>query len=185
MRTRTAARGFTLVELMVVVAIIGVTGAAGITVYRRSARSEAAPSTARALYGMVAEARHAALALGAQTRIVLAVTPTRIISEQRQPDGTWVPMATYVVPPTVQLCAPRASALLGSVAVSSVTCPLSARTTICVAGSGQTTLSADDNCPGTSSGVTYFLRAAGATTTQPYKIVVYGLTGLARIRDLW
>lgn len=180
-------RGFTLVELMVVVAIIGVAGVVGLTVYQRSARSEAVPGMARALLGMVQEARHASLALGTQTRLRLLIPSGpmghRIVSEQLVA-GAWVEMATHNVPPTVVVCSPLAGAQLTTVGAGAVTCPYAADTTVCMTGSGQTTLSTDNTCPGTSSGATFFLRAA-VTSLQPFKIAVYGITGLAKLLDRW
>ena len=183
------ARGFTLVELMIVVAIIAIAGAVGLSVYSRSARSEQVPGTTRALYGLVTEARHAAMAQGRTTRVQLAITPRRLVSEQRNAANTaWEPIATYPVPASVEVCVPQAGPQLGTVNASTVTCPYSADTTVCVAPTGKVTLSTDNTCPGTGgAGATFFLRAAntGSNARQPHKIPVYGLTGLAKVLDRW
>jgi hypothetical protein len=165
---------------MIVVAIVAITGFVGISVYQRGTRSEQTPAAARALYGMISEARHAALALGQPTRVTLAAGS--VVTAQRLPNTTtWQQIAQYRMPKSAVLCTPKAGPIMS--AATGVVCPIAATAHVCVAPSGQTTLSDDGVCPGSSSGATLFVRSQEAL--QPFKIPIYGLTGLAKLIDRW
>src|SRR5215831_7878498 len=82
--------GFTLVELMVVVALMTVVAALAIRVMSKASRGERAPAFARSVLAMAHRARQTALINGRPTRITISATGTSssITSEMMQPDGT-------------------------------------------------------------------------------------------------
>lgn len=179
---------FTLVELMIVVAIIGLVGSLAARLYSRGVRGEAAPSFARTLMSTMLEARHTALTLGRASRVTLTPgTPAmRVVTDQWDPStSTWVTQGTVWVPSSLQLCQPDASVQLGSV---SPACPITTSSTniVCFAPNGRVNLVAA-NCPTTSpsngTGATlYFSTTAG---DKKYRLVVWGLTGMPKLIDQW
>jgi prepilin-type N-terminal cleavage/methylation domain-containing protein len=125
------ARGFTLVELMVVIAIIAFVGAAA-AMMTKSVRGDTAPAFARSALAQHHEARHAAIALGQWTRVRLDVTGTfaRLVDERLDPiTATWVPLGgSASAPHDVQVCAVAPATVLGAFLPG---CPAAAKQSIC------------------------------------------------------
>jgi prepilin-type N-terminal cleavage/methylation domain-containing protein len=193
MRARRQA-GFTLVELMVVVALVSVVGALAARIYSRGAQGEAAPGFGRSLMGTMLDARHLALTLGRTARVTLAPdSPAmHVTTEAWQPamdttPGAWVQQSRMQVPSTVRLCVPDASVNLGTTV--SPSCPLTTGSPriICFFPNGRVKLPSDGICPTTAPTATlgatvYFSNNAG---DKKYRLVVWGLTGMAKLIDKW
>jgi prepilin-type N-terminal cleavage/methylation domain-containing protein len=182
--------GFTLVELMMVVAMISVVGALAVRMYSRGVRGESAPAFARTLLSTVLEARQEALSLGRSTRVTLVPASsgaTAVLSAWEPSTSTWVKQMSVAVPSGVQLCRPAASVQLGTV---SPTCPLTSSMSniVCFAPNGRVNLiDAAGSCPTTSpssgTGATlYFVTTSG---DKKYRVVIWGLTGMAKVMDTW
>jgi prepilin-type N-terminal cleavage/methylation domain-containing protein len=175
-------RGFTLVELMVVVAITALTGA-GLRVVSRGSRGEKAPGAARNLLALVREAQHAATTLQQPTRVRLA-SATLAFTEQRNPVTTtqWDALSGRTsMPGGVELCAVDAMAALSN---ASPTCPLPGATSICFDVSGRVSVSADGSCPRVlPTGATLYLHTVDGG--HKYKVPIFSLTGTARLVDTW
>jgi hypothetical protein len=107
----------------------------------------------------------------------------RVESQQLQVDGTtWLPLADFKFKRGVAAGVAVSGAQLAD--VGSVV-PMTAETIVCIDPSGKTTLSTDGTCPGnTNTGATLFVRSAD-TGNQKHKVVIYGLTGLAKVLDRW
>jgi prepilin-type N-terminal cleavage/methylation domain-containing protein len=190
MRNRVRGRrsaGFTLVELMVVVALVGVVAALATRLYSRGVRGEAAPAFARSLLAAVQETRHAALSLGRPMRLRLepATTGAQVIIDQWDPSSsTWVAQNGMTVPSGVDLCRPDAAVQLGTV---TPTCPLTAgmNNLLCVSASGR--VNVGTSCPSgsisTFTGATLYF--ADSNRDKKYRVVVWGLTGMAKLMDTW
>jgi Tfp pilus assembly protein FimT len=181
------------VELMVVVALTTIVGSLAARLYSRGVRGEAAPSFARGLLATMLEARHTALALGRATRVTLVPGPSgaRLIVDQWDPaTAAWPtqsPVAQLWVPTGVQLCRPDASVQLGAV---TPTCPLASgmASIVCFAPNGRVSLTDGATpCPTTStatgSGATLYF--ASVTQDKKYRLVIWGLTGMAKLYDTW
>ena len=196
-------RGFTLVELMVVVVIIATIGAMGAVMMRRSISGAAGPSFARTVVAVVHEARHAAMTTGRAARVRIVPgsgTPTQIVSEVLDPtDGTrttWLPNGTSVAPLRIEFCEPATAVNLTT---ATPTCPIttSMNTVLCFAANGRVNLTdAATACPGTGSstaslpstgtGATIYFRGTQMSNNDvKYKLVVWGLTGLPKLTDQW
>jgi len=188
MRVRSRHSGFTLVELMVVVAIVGIAGMMAARLYSRGVRGENAPSVARTMMATMMDAHHNALTLGQPVRATLdgtakTVTMAQYVANSATP--AWVPQSTLALPSTLQLCAAYAGMQLGTV---SPTCPLSGTQVICFYGNGKVDIPSSGSCSTTTlstspSGATlYFATYAG---DKKYRVVVFGLTGMVKLIDTW
>jgi prepilin-type N-terminal cleavage/methylation domain-containing protein len=198
-------RGFTLVELMVVVAIMGTVGAMGTILVRRALNANKAPAFARTFISVVHETRHAALTNGTSARLRIVpgtTTPTQIYSELLDPGdsskSSWLLNGVTNSPILVQFCQPTASVVT---ATASPTCPLttSMNTVVCFSPNGRvnlTTYSPSTPCPGTGSssatttstgtGATLYFRGTQESNNDvQYKVMIWGLTGLPRLVDQW
>jgi len=181
-------RGFTLVELMAVVTIVGVVAALAARMYSRGVSGEAAPGFARSLTSTMLEARHSALALGRATRVKLMpqTSGMRAITEAWDPtSATWLPQMGLAVPSSLLLCAPDALAQLGPVTPS---CPLLQITYVCFAPNGRVNLTTSSTaCPTSSpsigTGATLYVRSTNGD--KKYRFVIWGLTGMVKLIDQW
>jgi prepilin-type N-terminal cleavage/methylation domain-containing protein len=184
--------GFTLVELMVVVTIVGVVGMLASRMYSRGVRGEQAPGFARSLMSTMLDARHIALTLGRPSRVTLIpASPAMLVkTESLDPaDGTnstWLTQTTTTVPSSLQLCAPVNQTVLTTWVP---TCPLTsgADRVICFWPNGRVSLPSGGVCqttsPSTGTGATiYFGTRAG---DKKFRLVVWGLTGMTKLIDQW
>jgi prepilin-type N-terminal cleavage/methylation domain-containing protein len=197
--------GFTLVELMVVVAIIGTVGAMGVVLVRRALNANKAPSFARTFLSIIHDTRHAALANGHPSRLTIipgtaTAQPTQIVTEILDPaDATktnWVALTTTWAPQVIQFCIPQAGV---QNTATTPTCPITTTSNqrICFSPNGRVNLTTTAvACPGTgSSGAKTTTTAGGATVflqglaeggnDVKYKVMIYGLTGMAKMTDSW
>lgn len=180
--------GFTLVELMVVVAIIGIVAALAARLYSRGVRGETAPGFARSMMATMLEARHLAMSLGQTTRVTVATST--VLTESYDPTSArWLTQTTTALPSTMQMCTPVIGAQLVTV---TPTCPASGTNVLCFFPNGRVDLRTDLNCATTSPvsgrGVTLYFRndpGNSGTVDKKYKVVVWGLTGMAKLIDTW
>ncbi len=198
-----SARGFTLVELLVVIVIVGTVGAMGASLIRRNVSAESGPAFARSLVSVFHEARHAAMTTGRASRIRIVPNtgaPTQVVSEVLDPtDATksiWLLNGTTTAPSHIQFCEPAAGVVLSTV---TPTCPLTTamNTTLCLDANGKVNLTSSATaCPGTGSataaapvagtGATIYFRGTRELNNDvKYKLVVWGLTGLPKLIDAW
>ena len=191
MRQRRA-RGFTLVELMVVVAIIAVVGGLAARMYSKGARGETAPAFARNLMSTLLDARHLAVTLGQPVSVAIngaqaSATPpmTVVTSSYDAASSTWKQQATLALPSTLELCTPSQTVNLGASATP--TCPFSGTDTLCFYPNGRTDLLTSGVCQTTSkssgSGATLYL--ATYDQTKKYQLPIWGLTGMTKVIDQW
>lgn len=183
------ARGFTLVELMVVIAILAGVTTAGLMMYGRAVRGDAAPGFARGLVGMVNQARQSALSTGLYARVRYVPGGSglqgAVFLETQDPTNTanWVDLGGQVQAPSgIELCTPDQGPQLVTV---SPTCPLATTGAVCFAPDGKVTLSSDTTCPAnvTTPGATLYLHTTDGSVK--YKLAIMGLTGLPRLIDQW
>ncbi|HXU70526.1 MAG TPA: prepilin-type N-terminal cleavage/methylation domain-containing protein [Polyangia bacterium] len=178
--------GFTLVELMVVVAIIGLSAALAARFYSRGARGETAPAFARGAMATMMDARHMALALGRPVSVTVDGIKQALVTQAYDPTTkAWVMQSRTALPSSMQLCVPLASMTLGTVAA---TCPLTnANNVICFAANGRVNEYATGACPTTNpasySGATLLFSTKSGD--KKYRVVVWGLTGMAKVIDTW
>jgi prepilin-type N-terminal cleavage/methylation domain-containing protein len=194
-------RGFTLVELMVVVVIIGTVGAMGALLVRRALNANKAPAFARTFLSTVHEARHSAIANGMPARIrIVASNPMTVVSEVLSPNDTtksnWIETVTVTVPAMVEFCRMSASVVTTT---TTPTCPITStvKTILCFSPNGRVnTTTTTTPCPGTgSAGATTPSSGTGATVyfrgkqegnrDVTYKMMIWGLTGLPKMVDQW
>src|SRR5262245_20021492 len=88
--------GFTLVELMVVVALMTVVAALAIRVMSRASRGERAPAFARSILAMAHRARQFAIVNGQAAKLSISTngSSSMISTWIQQPDGTWIKLDT-------------------------------------------------------------------------------------------
>jgi prepilin-type N-terminal cleavage/methylation domain-containing protein len=183
---RRRARGFTLPELMAVVAIVTIVGALAARMYSGGVRGETAPAFARSAMATFADARHNAVALGKPTRIMIAKSPMRLETQTVEPTDstkTYKTQGSLKLPSTLQLCDPNPSVQLGASAASA-SCPLTTTQYLCFFTNGKVALSSTGNCTSeTASGATVYFETMKAD--KKYKLVVWGLTGMTKVWDQW
>jgi len=175
--------GFTLVELMTVVAIVGIVAALGARMYSRGVRGETAPGFARSMMASVLDARHTAMALGKPTSLTLSAAS--VVTATWEPTTrAWTTASTIWLPSTLQMCTPASSVQFGTV---SPACPLTGTTTLCFSPNGRVNAPASGVCattnPATGTGATIYFATKAAD--KKYRVVVWGLTGMAKVIDTW
>src|SRR5437773_7897684 len=104
--SRRAVRGFTLVELMVVVAIIAVAAGLFVRMSSRAPRGDKAAAFARSLVLSAHEARQAALSVGELARLRIDSAKRQVISERFDTtQNKWVTLGGALQAPSgVLLC---------------------------------------------------------------------------------
>lgn len=193
-RTRTdRAAGFTLVELMVVVAIVGIVGALAARMYSKGARGETAPAFARNLMSTMLDARHLAVTLGQPVSVTLngagSPSPMTVWTAAYDPTTTtWKRQSTLALPTSVVLCTPANTVTLGTIA--SPVCPLSGTNTLCFYPNGRADLPPSGACDTTSrtsgSGATLYLTTNDNNQyAKKYQLPIWGLTGMTKLVDQW
>ncbi len=181
--------GFTLVELMVVVAIVSVVGALAARMYSKGVRGESAPAFTRTLMSTVMDARHMALTLGRMTRVTLAPaastsTPAMTVTTDAYDPTvpTWVTQTKVSMPTSMQFCTPQSG-----ISTSTPTCPMSSANVLCFWPNGRVSLQSSATCATTSpsapTGATLFLENTAGD--KKYKLFVWGLTGMTKTVDQW
>jgi prepilin-type N-terminal cleavage/methylation domain-containing protein len=181
------AAGFTLTELMVVVAILAIAVGVAARVSSKSPRADKAAAFARSLVLTAHEARQAALTLGQPTRlrVVSALNPPQIVSERFDTvSGTWVTLGGAIQAPSgVQLCDTALGAIL--TAWTPPACPTTTDSRVCFGTNGRVTLTTTDTCNPSSAGTGATIFAQTLNGAQKYKLVLYRLTGMPKIMDSW
>ena len=187
------AGGFTLVELMVVVAIVGIVGGLAARMYSKGARGETAPAFARNLMSTLLDARHLAVTLGQPVSVALNGAQTSgtappmsvVTSSYDAASSTWKQQATLALPSTLELCTPSQTVNLGASATPA--CPFSGTDTLCFYPNGRADLPTSGICQTTSqssgSGATLYL--ATYDQTKKYQLPIWGLTGMTKVIDQW
>jgi type II secretion system protein H len=178
--------GFTLVELMVVVAITGVVAALAARMYSRGVRGESAPAFTRSMMATLMDARHMAVTLARPVGLTLDGSKGVVTTAAYDPNTTtWLQQSTVSLPSTMRLCTPASSAQIGSTVTP--TCPFSGSNTICFWPNGRVVLITSGRCPTTSpstaSGATVYLETYAGD--KNYRLVIWGLTGMVKLIDQW
>jgi prepilin-type N-terminal cleavage/methylation domain-containing protein len=184
------ARGFTLVELMVVVAIIAFSIAIAGRLFSRGNRGDTAPAFARSLLVSIQDARHTAISLGRPTRMLLDGVNSKIQTSTYDTTigatGAWGTATTMTMPSKTILCTPAAAVQLGVVTSA---CPFSlvGGKELCFSPNGRVNLVAGGACAATTTstgtGATIYLDTNNGE--HHFRLVVWGLTGMAKIIDTW
>jgi prepilin-type N-terminal cleavage/methylation domain-containing protein len=184
---RSASRGragFTLTELMVVVAILAIAVGVAARVSSKAPRSDRAAAFARTMVQSAHEARQAALTFGQPTRLRVVSASSQLVSERFDSvSGTWVTLGGVIqAPGGVQLCDTAATPVLTT---SSPACPTTIDSRVCFGTNGRVTYTTTDTCDPSSAGTGATLYAQTLNGAQKYKLVLYRLTGMPKIMDQW
>jgi prepilin-type N-terminal cleavage/methylation domain-containing protein len=188
-------RGFTLIELMIVAAIIAGVTSLGLLMYARIARGDKAPSFARSILALSHEARQIATASGLPTRLRLSPTGAMTVSSEQWNGAAWIPLNTMTRSAAdIELCTPRVGMVLDGTGPNQ--CPLGSDYFICFQPNGNSWFDAiaGTSCSGTvpqsTAGSTIYVRTGDATGTgatvtgaHHYKIVIWYLTGMPKLYD--
>ena len=194
-RRRSMQRGFTLVELLTVAAIIAGVTSLGLLMYARIARGDKAPSFARSILALAHEARQIAAASGLKTRLRLSPTGAMTVSSEQYNGTSWVPLNTMTRSAAdIEMCTPRPGLILDGTGPN--VCPLAGDYFVCFQPNGNSWFDpiAGQSCSGSTplstSGSTLYVRTGdatgtGSTTTgaHHYKILIWYLTGMPKLLD--
>jgi prepilin-type N-terminal cleavage/methylation domain-containing protein len=202
-RAKQGAAGFTTIELLIVVAILGMAAAMSVGLFRRG--EQFTPAT-RTVLSMVHEARHAAIQKHRTTRLRITPQPNGralLTSEIMNVDPTnankWIQGGgQMVMPDATELCdlADMNATSFGTQAgatrctAPSTACPMVIESSICFDQNGNVSRTQDPlNCPVGATGSVIFMRtqqAPGAGSGgKCAKVGIWGVTGLPRLLDRW
>jgi prepilin-type N-terminal cleavage/methylation domain-containing protein len=191
-------RGFTLVELMTVAAIIAGVTSLGLLMYARIARGDKAPAFARSVLALAHEARSVASASGVPTLIALTSTTGNNTAQSMKCNsaqvancttGNWTTLSMLSrAPSDIELCNPQSGVQLGNLRP---TCPLTTGHYICFWPNGNAWSSGADDCSSAQQtlGATLYIHTTDITPAAPdgthhYKIPIWGLTGMPKLLDV-
>jgi prepilin-type N-terminal cleavage/methylation domain-containing protein len=191
------ARGFTLPELMAVVAIVGVMGAIAMATMSRSGDQQNAAALARSIEFAISTARTSALADGFQRR--LACTPKSTLGSctvDRASNSGMVLPTGYTFTTESRIMASSHSTIWNITLTtdnaasnqggtqSTTLRNMYIRPDGSVCDTVQTSTSPTTAC--TSSGFTYYVSDRGGTNkSNQYKVYVYSMTGMPRLVNAW
>jgi prepilin-type N-terminal cleavage/methylation domain-containing protein len=188
------ARGFTLVELMVVVTIVAIVAVVGTKLSSKYRRGSEAAGFARSLTIAAHQAREAAITLKTTTRLRVDHVNKKVFVEQvlnaSANPQTWQDLGGALTAPSdVDLCN-----TLGTTktipAVPAPVCPATNDDRICFAANGHAdiaTVASPDVCPTSAfgTGATLYAHTTESTTHERrFRVAIYGLTGLAKLAVL-
>ena len=188
---RRAPAGFTLIELMIVVAIMTVVAGLAIRVMSRASRGERAPAFARSVLAMVHHARQQALISNRPTKILVYsnASSSTIESWKLEADGTtWTKLdGSEPTSHSIDVCDAQGGRPnpLGAWPTSGLNCPTTATSTtpITIYFSKSLCTYPAFNCVSgsTSTGSIIYLQTHDGT--KHYRIPIWGLTGLPALVD--
>ena len=194
------ARGFTLPELMAVIAIVAVMGAIAMATLSRSGDAENAGAYARSLEFAIMNARSQSISDGFVRRLKCTLQSTRgsCVVEKASISGTSLTTANW--PPTAgtqeQIIWSGSHATLWDVTATldyNASNQASTQVTATKYIYFKPDSTVDDNMPptaptygGTPAGMTFYVSdVVGSNKSNHYKIYVYGMTGMPRLVNNW
>ncbi|HJZ85673.1 MAG TPA: prepilin-type N-terminal cleavage/methylation domain-containing protein [Polyangia bacterium] len=180
--------GFTLIELMVVVAIIIVVSVLAVRFYSGGRRGAAADSFARTMLALAHQARQYSMATRSQTRLrfVPGAPPVVFLEQFDTAAATWAPISQTPLPADVQLCVAAYATAPGPL---TPTCPATSELRLEYTNGGVQVRDGSNSqvCPSSGSLPCTGISLPFGTTdnAHQYKVHVFGLTGLPRLMDQW